>query len=207
MSTPSNEIENKNTNLAGGNKAYFGIEKSVLVTLFDKCGRNECFDEDIKEIIKLGGTEGILSKVKTRFDVGLSESNTSDIQMRTLAFGENRFIEEPMPHCCEYVWEGLEDLMIRILVMAAIFQIIVGSIPQIQESENDWIEGLSIVFAVVIVVSVGSVTNFTKELKFRELNEQNNALVKLVTEPTETTITTANTIESPSIQSFSLSWI
>ena len=179
MSKTTNDIDNASAKPIVNASGYFGIEKSDLVTLFDKCGRNECFDEDIKEIIKLGGTEGILKKVRTRFDVGLSESNFADIQMRTLYFGENRFIEEPMPHCCSYVWEGLEDLMIRILILAAIFQIIVGSIPQIRESENDWIEGVSIVFAIVIVVTVGSVTNYTKELKFRELNEQNNALVKI----------------------------
>lgn len=161
------------------NDGYFGIEKAELVTLFDKCGRNESFDEDIKEIVRLGGTEAILQKVRTSAVTGLKEGDENDLQRRILFYGENKFLIEEMPHCCAYVWEGLEDLMIRILIGAAIFQIVVGAIPQIQESDKDWIEGLSIIFAVVIVVSVGSITNFSKEKKFRELNDTNNALVKI----------------------------
>ena len=71
MSKTTNDIDNVSAKPIVNTNDYFGIEKSDLVTLFDKCGRNECFDEDIKEIIKLGGTEGILKKVRTRFDVGL----------------------------------------------------------------------------------------------------------------------------------------
>ena len=158
---------------------YFQLEKAQLVTLFDKCGRNESFDEDIKEIVKLGGTDSILNMLRTSFEKGLSDNNELDLKKRMHYYGENKFIVEPMPHCCEYVWEGLEDLMIRILILAAIFQIVVGTIPDIQESVNDWIEGLSIIFAVIIVVSVGSITNFSKELKFRELNERNSQMIMI----------------------------
>ncbi len=178
MSNKENNIEeekNLNTKPSSG---YFTIDRAGLVTLFDKSGRNEAFNEDIIEIENLGGTDGILSRVRTSFERGLSNHDKNDLSQRVLAFGENKFYVEPMPHCCFYVWEGLEDLMIRILVLAAIFQIIVGSIPLFQETPNDWVEGISIVVAVVIVVSVGSITNFTKEKKFRELNDKNNSLVK-----------------------------
>ena len=77
-------------------KGYFGIEKSELVTLFDKCGRNESFDEDIQEIVRLGGTEAILSKIKTSFEKGISETDTLDIKRRIFFYGENKFIVEPM---------------------------------------------------------------------------------------------------------------
>jgi len=174
----STDVKSAKQNDQNQKEEYFGIDNTGLVMLFDKYGRNVSFDEDIKEIMKLGGNDGILEKVKSSFERGISLLNKDDINKRIDTFGENKFIVEPMPHCCCFVWEGLEDLMIRILILAAFFQIIVGSIPMIQESQNDWVEGLSIIVAVVIVVSVGSMTNFSKEKKFRELNEQKDQLVK-----------------------------
>ncbi len=153
---------------------YFRIEKNDLLFIFDAYQRLNGFDEDIVAVEKYGGADEILDKIKTSLEVGIpGKTNTQDETQRIEYFGENKFIVEEMPHCCCYVWEGLEDLMVRILIVAAIFQLIVGSIPQIQESDIDFVEGLAIVFAVVVVVSVGSVINFTKEKKFRDLNDEN----------------------------------
>ncbi len=161
------------------NPKSFGICREDLVILFDKYGRNVSFDEEILEINSMGDTSGLLKKLRTDSEKGLSMGDQQDIRNRKEDFGENKFFEEPMPHCCVYVWEGLDDTMIRLLILAAIFQIIVGNIPLFQETEYDWIEGMGIIFAVVVVVSVGSLVNFTKEKKFRELNDQNNELVKI----------------------------
>jgi len=175
----SKVINQEKENLTDIQQNYFGLNKEDLITIFDKYGRNSAFDEDLQEILKFGGTEGILSKLNTNPDRGISLRDTNDINHRIACFGENKFEQEEMPHCCMYVLEGLEDLMVRILIIASIFQVIVGSIPQIQETSTDFVEGISITIAVVLVVSVGSITNFSKEKKFRELNERNNALVKL----------------------------
>jgi len=159
------------------NGEYFGIGKDDILHIFDAYQRFESFDHDILEVQNNGGIESIMANLRTSFEGGIPVNDTNDNLKRIEAFGENKFVVEPMPHCCEYVWEGLGDLMVRILIGAAIFQIIAGSIPQIQESENDYVEGLSIVFAVVVVVSVGSIVNFTKEGKFRELNDQNQGMI------------------------------
>jgi len=156
---------------------FFGLNNQELTKIFDAYQRNQGFDEDIQAVMKIGGFEGILSGVKTSKDTGIS-MNQQEIAMRIEQFGENKFFTEPMPHCCQYVWEGLHDLMIRILILAAIFQLVVGSIPQIQHSETDFAEGLSIVIAVIVVVSVGSTVNYTKEKQFRNLNEKNASMVK-----------------------------
>ncbi len=173
---PINEEQSQlNVNKISG---YFELDRARLVTLFDHNGRLDSFDEDIKDIQELGGTEGILKKVRTTFETGLSDKDKNDLNQRIQTFGENKFFVEPMPHCCVYVWEGLDDLFMRILMLAAAFQITVGSIPIFKEGPYDYIEGISILIAVVVVVSVGSITNYSKELKFRELNDRNNALVQ-----------------------------
>jgi Ca2+-transporting ATPase len=63
--------------------------------------------------------------------------------------------------------------MIRILIIAAIVQIILGVIPGVAEDPSkEWVEGFSIIVAVMVVVSVGSITNWSKERSFRKLNEK-----------------------------------
>ena len=64
--------------------------------------------------------------------------------------------------------------MIRILVVAAIVQIVLGATLS-DDPGKDWIDGLSIIIAIVVVVLVGSITNWQKETKFHEwLPEQGN---------------------------------
>ena len=63
--------------------------------------------------------------------------------------------------------------MIRILIIAAIVQIVLGCTLS-DDKSKDWIDGVSIIIAVIVVVLVGSVTNWKKENKFHELNDIQN---------------------------------
>jgi Ca2+-transporting ATPase len=60
--------------------------------------------------------------------------------------------------------------MVRILIVAAIVSIVLGCTFS-DDPSKDWIDGVSIVVAVLIVVLVGSITDYQKEQKFHELNE------------------------------------
>ena len=60
--------------------------------------------------------------------------------------------------------------MVRILIVAAIVSIILGCTFS-DDPSKDWIDGVSIVIAVLVVVLVGSITDYQKEQKFHELNE------------------------------------
>ena len=85
-------------------------------------------------------------------------------------FGSNKVFIEPIQPFIEFVKEALGDLMIQILCVSAIVQIVLG-IAFGQNPKTDWIDGFSIVVAIVVVVLVGSITNYKKELKFHELND------------------------------------
>ena len=61
-------------------------------------------------------------------------------------------------------------MMVRILIVAAIVSIILGIFFS-DDPKKDWIDGFSIVIAVLVVVLVGSITDYQKEQKFHELNE------------------------------------
>ena len=60
--------------------------------------------------------------------------------------------------------------MVRILIVSAVVSIVLGCTFS-DDPSKDWIDGVSIVIAVLVVVLVGSVTDYQKEKKFHELNE------------------------------------
>ena len=123
---------------------------------------------DLAKIKEYGGSIGIMQKLKTDPKNGISS-----IEHRENDFGSNKVFIEPVPPFCSYVKEALEDLMVRILIIAAIVQIALG-VTLGEEPEKDWIDGLSIIIAILVVTLVSSITNYQKETKFHELNTVQN---------------------------------
>ena len=78
-----------------------------------------------------------------------TENGLSSFDGREEAFGSNKVFVEPVPHFCSYVWEALKDLMVRILIVAAIVSIILGCTFS-DDPSKDWIDGVSIVIAVLV---------------------------------------------------------
>ena len=107
----------------------------------------------------------LIEELKTNAETGLES-----LEGREEAFGSNKVFVEPVPPFCSYVWEALKDLMVRILIVAAIVSIVLGCTFS-EDPSKDWIDGVSIVIAVLVVVLVGSITDYQKEQKFHELNE------------------------------------
>ena len=107
----------------------------------------------------------LIDELKTNPETGLES-----LEGREEAFGSNKVFVEPVPPFCSYVWEALKDLMVRILIVAAIVSIVLGCTFS-EDPSKDWIDGVSIVIAVLVVVLVGSITDYQKEQKFHELNE------------------------------------
>ena len=99
-----------------------------------------------------------------------TEKGLTSLEGREEFFGSNKVFVEPVPHFCSYVWEALKDLMVRILIVAAVVSIVLGCTFS-DDPSKDWIDGVSIVIAVLVVVLVGSITDYQKEVKFHELNE------------------------------------
>ena len=123
---------------------------------------------DLAKIKEYGGSEGIMAKLKTDPKRGIDKKDD-----RENDFGSNKVFVEPVPPFCSYVCEALEDLMVRILIIAAIVQIVLGATLG-EDPAKDWIDGLSIIIAILVVTLVGSITNYQKETKFHELNTVQN---------------------------------
>ena len=146
----------------------FGIDIIQIEELMSSYKDRGSTFKDIQKIKELGGPEGIMQKLKTDPKKGISS-----LSNRENDFGSNRLFIEPVPPFCSYVKEALEDLMIRILIAAAVVQIILGALFG-EDPSKDWVDGLSIIAAVIVVTLVGSITNYQKETKFHELNAIQN---------------------------------
>ena len=108
----------------------------------------------------------LITELKSDPDKGI----TPPFNEREEIFGSNKVFEEKVPHFCHYVYEALKDLMVRILIVSAVVSIILGCTFS-DDPSKDWIDGVSIVIAVLVVVLVGSITDYQKEQKFHELNK------------------------------------
>ena len=124
-------------------------------------------DEEYQDLnyFENNSIDNLLQSLQTdKKDGIISTENREEI------FGSNKVFIEPIQPFIEFVKEALGDLMIQILCVSAIVQIVLG-IAFGQNPKTDWIDGFSIVIAIVVVVLVGSITNYKKELKFHELND------------------------------------
>lgn len=163
-------VENSDTE----NEYFSGLCPKELGSIIEKYEHRK-FDEDLLRINSFGGIESILSKLRVDIDTGIDLFNTQDIQKRIKQFSENKRIEPEEETFCDMVKEALGDTFIQILIVAAVVQISIGLSP-LAQSSTDWIDGLAIVSAILIVVITSSVTNYKKVLKFRELSKHNDSL-------------------------------
>ena len=167
-----NEVSSQNSNLIsedGKEREFgFGIKATQLEKIMGKYKERGSDFQDLKYFQQQNGVTNLLNSLLTNEITGISS-----IEGREISYGSNKVFVEPVPPFCAYVWEALEDMMVRILIVCAIVQIVLGCTLS-DDPSKDWIDGVSIIVAILVVVLVGSITNYQKETKFHELNEVQN---------------------------------
>ena len=138
--------------------------ENVVSSYTDTNNKNTLFES----FELLGGTKGILQKLKTSSDEGIQTT-----YLRQEKFGINKIFEEPPTPFIKFLKESLSELMIVILLSASFIQIIIG-LTISDHKKTGWFDGASVLLAVIVVVSVESYTNWQKEKKFFELNNLKN---------------------------------
>ena len=159
----NNEIFKREEHTKAGSNDF----EITAIDLENLMGRYKERGNDFKDIkyFEEKSVNQLIEELKTKVETGLES-----LEGREEAFGSNKVFVEPVPPFCSYVWEALKDLMVRILIVAAIVSIVLGCTFS-EDPSKDWIDGVSIVIAVLVVVLVGSITDYQKEQKFHELNE------------------------------------
>ena len=152
----------------------FDITPVDLTKIVDKYKeRGENF-ADIEYFREQGGIDKLLGILKTDKQKGISSTND-----RERHFGSNKIFQKPPPSLCDFIKEAMSDKMIIILICCSIFEIGISVFNNLKgEKDSEYIDGLSIIVAIIVVVSVGSFTNYKKEQKFHELNDVQNGQTK-----------------------------
>ena len=148
-----NSIENK-----------FGITSNELENVVSNYTDLNNKTTLLESIELLGGTQGIIQKLNSSESEGIKQP----FEQRKENFGINKIFEEPPASFMKFLKESLSELMIVILLSAAIIQIIIG-LTISDQKKTGWLDGASVLFAVFVVVTVESFTNWQKEKKFYEL--------------------------------------
>jgi Ca2+ transporting ATPase len=163
MSEPSEEI-NLNTK--------FKVSLNELVELVEQY-RNRNFDEDIKSLKSdFGGPEGLADKLFSHTSNGITPN---DLEERDSAFGTNAKDAPKRTGFCKLVLMALDDLMLKVLLVAAVISIVVSMIFEEDHREIAWIEGAAILVAVFVVSFVSAWNDYKKEEQFMKLNAYSDA--------------------------------
>merc|ERR1711887_180255 len=159
--------------MAAGSR--YGVTLKQLRELMESRGA-----EGVQKVQDFGGVHEIARKLNTSEASGLS-GEKSDLEHRQDVFGSNTIPPKPPKTFLELVWEALQDVTLIILQVAAVVSLALSFYKPPKEDEEvvddsqshaDWIEGVAILLAVVIVVLVTAFNDWSKEKQFRGLQDR-----------------------------------
>lgn len=138
-------------------------------------------DKSLRKLIGLGGMSAIAQSLNTNLLRGISDSDELDMKQRIKHYGENVLPVKVSKSFFKLCFEALKDKVLILLSVAAIISLALGlyetfgtdtqydadgaPIPKL-----DWVEGVAIIVAVLIVVLVGAGNDYQKERQFAKLN-------------------------------------
>ncbi|KAM5537221.1 hypothetical protein V8D89_009154 [Ganoderma adspersum] len=102
----------------------------------------------------------------------------ADIEERKRVFGANVLPTRETKSLLQLMWLALKDKVLVLLSIAAVVSLALGFFQDFGtprpdgEPPVDWVEGVAIIVAIVIVVMVGSLNDWQKERQFQTLNEK-----------------------------------
>lgn len=148
----------------------FPVEVDQLKMLVQKYMQRENGNDDLVYYEELGGDEFLKNALDTDFATGIESSS---IPSRENQFGNNKKEKVKIKGFWQLCWEAIiDDLILKILIVAGIASIIINVIMEEEERSTAWIEGFAILLAVAIVVFVTAWNDLKKEKEFQKLNEK-----------------------------------
>ncbi|EJF64840.1 calcium-translocating P-type ATPase [Dichomitus squalens LYAD-421 SS1] len=130
-----------------------------------------------------GGISLAGSRTDLGEDAGDAEQSSgsaydANLEERRRVFGANTLPIRKTKSLLQLMWLALKDKVLVLLSIAAIVSLALGFFQDFGtprpagEPPVDWVEGVAIMVAIIIVVMVGSVNDWQKERQFQALNER-----------------------------------
>ena len=139
-------------------------------------------DEQQAYLNKHGHVKGLCAKLRTNMTSGLSSANKQDLADRAAQFGKNEIPPKAPKSFFYLMWEALQDTTLIILNISAVISLALSFFHdskkadeeyiQVEEPNIEWIEGVAILIAVIVVVMVTSFNDWSKERQFRGLQSK-----------------------------------
>ncbi|KAI1826986.1 putative calcium P-type ATPase [Xylaria intraflava] len=114
----------------------------------------------------------------TRTTTSSKHNRDDDFADRRRVFRDNRLPEKKGKTFLQLVWITYNDKVLILLSIAAVVSLAIGlyqTFGQKHTANNpgvEWIEGVAIIVAIIIVVLVGSLNDYQKERQFAKLNRK-----------------------------------
>ncbi|KAF2722634.1 calcium-translocating P-type ATPase [Polychaeton citri CBS 116435] len=107
-------------------------------------------------------------------------SENSFIDRRRI-FDDNQLPEKKAKNILQLAWMAYNDKVLILLTVAAVIALALGLYQALTHGGVEWIEGVAIIVAIVVVVSVGALNDWQKERQFVKLNKKKDErFVKVV---------------------------
>lgn len=128
-------------------------------------GRNKDQGEPADRLLTRATTTGIRKPTKDSF---------AD---RKRIFKDNRLPEKKAKSFLQLAWMAYNDKVLILLSVAAVVSLALGIYQSVTPQPNgeapvEWVEGVAIIVAIVIVVLVGAINDYQKERQFVKLNKK-----------------------------------
>ena len=150
--------------------AEFDISKQELMDLFDADNRRTDLGGDmsvsLEKLKKHGRADGLIRVLRTSAENGIS-SDAAELEARRRLFDSNQKRLPRLKTLCKLICEALDDLILRILILASVVNLVIGVITE--GWEEGWIDGFAILVAVVIIVGVTAGNDYMKQKQFQKL--------------------------------------
>lgn len=95
---------------------------------------------------------------------------------RKRVFGTNQLPEKKIKTIWELAWIAYNDKVLILLSFAAVISLALGIYQAVTATDGEarvqWVEGVAIMVAILIVVCVGAVNDYQKEIQFAKLNKK-----------------------------------
>lgn len=152
--------------------------------------------KSLQSLTELGGIDGVLTALDSDTKRGLPGSASKDregstasisIEERQRIYGHNILPTRKSKSLLLLMWIALKDKVLVLLSIAAVVSLALGLFQDFGTPREtyscgngqtctlppvDWVEGVAIMVAIIIVVLVGSLNDWQKEKQFKVLNEK-----------------------------------
>ncbi|SMR45355.1 unnamed protein product [Zymoseptoria tritici ST99CH_3D1] len=106
---------------------------------------------------------------------GGADAGSGTFTDRQRIFENNTLPERKTKTIFELMWIAYNDKVLIVLTVAAAIALVLGVYQAVANGGVEWIEGVAIIVAIVIVVMVGAINDWQKERQFAKLNKKKDA--------------------------------